>query len=490
MALNDRNIVITPNTGQAADPRIVFSGANASLGPQNITLQVYPTSNGTLSFEGSAGQLFSITNDLTGTIFSVNDVSGIPSIEVLATGLIKLAQYNGNVVLGSGTDNGTDKLQVTGNTRMAGNLVVTGSFQTASINSTPIGNITPSTGAFTTLTSNGATTFTANTGSTSSTTGTLVVTGGVGISQNLFVGGSFTTGSINNTPIGNVTPSTGAFTTLAANNVVSFTLNQASTSTTTGTLRVTGGVGVSGNIYTGGTVALTANSTRIQQTNTGTWSGDAGAGFGKLEYHSNRWYVNAGSDSTEVVRFRRGASDIAWLSNAGALTISSTLTVTGNNITLASTNSRDKYRVWNDSTYTIGMTTPFTFGSLNNDYAMTFQFSNTDARGFWWGDTAHTGAQGAMALSTNGKLTVADSIRLGYGESDTTIPGATYKLDVSGDAFVSGSVRAGTPFWENQKVIAANRTLDATVNTMSIGPVTINDGVSVTVPDGGSWVVV
>ena len=32
--------------------------------------------NGTLSFEGSAGQLFSITNNLTsGSIFSVNDVS-------------------------------------------------------------------------------------------------------------------------------------------------------------------------------------------------------------------------------------------------------------------------------------------------------------------------------------------------------------------------------------------------------------------------------
>jgi hypothetical protein len=114
MATSDKNIVITPNIGQTADPKIVFSGADAALGPQNITLQVYPTSNGTLSFEGSAGQLFSITNSLTGTIFSVNDVSGIPSIEVLDTGLVKLAQYSGNVLLGTHTDNGTDKLQVNG----------------------------------------------------------------------------------------------------------------------------------------------------------------------------------------------------------------------------------------------------------------------------------------------------------------------------------------------------------------------------------------
>ena len=102
MAHSDKNIVITPNIGSTtADPQIVFSGANASLGPQNITLRTYATSNGTLSFEGSAGQLFSITNSLSGVIFSVNDVSGIPSIEVLDSGLIRLAQYSGAVAFGN-----------------------------------------------------------------------------------------------------------------------------------------------------------------------------------------------------------------------------------------------------------------------------------------------------------------------------------------------------------------------------------------------------
>lgn len=115
MANSDKNILITPNVGSStADPKIVFSGADASTGPQNITVQIYPTNGGTLSFEGSAGQLFSVTNTMSGTIYSVNDVSGIPSIEVLDTGLVKLAQYSGNVLLGTGTDNGTDKLQVNG----------------------------------------------------------------------------------------------------------------------------------------------------------------------------------------------------------------------------------------------------------------------------------------------------------------------------------------------------------------------------------------
>ena len=100
MALTDKNIVITPNIGATDDPKIVFSGADASTAAQNITLYTYPTSNGTVSFEGSAGQLFSITNDLTGTIFSVNDVSGIPSIEVNADGTINLAEFGGNVFIG------------------------------------------------------------------------------------------------------------------------------------------------------------------------------------------------------------------------------------------------------------------------------------------------------------------------------------------------------------------------------------------------------
>ncbi len=63
MSNTDKNILITPNIGSSTDdPKIVFSGADATTSAQNITLKAYPTSNGTLSFEGSAGQMFSITN--------------------------------------------------------------------------------------------------------------------------------------------------------------------------------------------------------------------------------------------------------------------------------------------------------------------------------------------------------------------------------------------------------------------------------------------
>jgi hypothetical protein len=77
------------------------------------------------------------------------------------------------------------------------------------------------------------------------------------------------------------------------------------------------------------------------------------------------------------------------------------------------------------------MKSGYTYGGLN-DYAMSFQMSNDANRGFWWGDSAHNDASGAMALTTNGRLTVAASARIGFGESDTTSPGTNYTLEVNG----------------------------------------------------------
>jgi hypothetical protein len=94
MADSDKNIVITPNRSQTAQPTIVFTGK----GNVPITLKLLDDSNGTMSFEGSAGQLFSINNNLsTGTIFSVNDISGVPMIDVDASGLVRLAPLGGTV---------------------------------------------------------------------------------------------------------------------------------------------------------------------------------------------------------------------------------------------------------------------------------------------------------------------------------------------------------------------------------------------------------
>jgi hypothetical protein len=103
MANSDKDILITPNVGQTSEPLIKWNGAN------NTPLYTRVLDDGTVSFEGTAGQLFSISDGLSGTIFSVNDISGIPSIEVLDDGTVKLAEYGGTVTI-----NGQDISSIAG----------------------------------------------------------------------------------------------------------------------------------------------------------------------------------------------------------------------------------------------------------------------------------------------------------------------------------------------------------------------------------------
>jgi len=108
--------------------------------------------------------------------------------------------------------------------------------------------------------------------------------------------------------------------------------------------------------------------------------------------------------------------------------------VNGNDITMAATNARVKYRVWSNDTYGIGMHNTVTYGGINNDYAMTFQMNNDVDRGFLWFDSDDTLAQGAMALTTDGYLTVANGVRIGYGKTDTTKPGVGIDVQTTADA--------------------------------------------------------
>jgi hypothetical protein len=98
------------------DVNYLISGASA------IKMRLLSGDCGSLSFEGSAGQLFSITNNLgTGSIFSVNDISGIPSIDVDANGKIVLAGFTGNV--GVGETLPSEKLDVLGNLKVSGDYI-------------------------------------------------------------------------------------------------------------------------------------------------------------------------------------------------------------------------------------------------------------------------------------------------------------------------------------------------------------------------------
>lgn len=132
MAASDKNIVISPQRGSTTNsPSIVFTGD----GNDPISIYALDGVPGSLSFEGSAGQLFSITNNLTsGSIFSVNDVSGIPSLDVDASGLVKIAPLGGTVAIGQSTVTAGQTVDIKGNLRVDGTLTITSTANIANLN--------------------------------------------------------------------------------------------------------------------------------------------------------------------------------------------------------------------------------------------------------------------------------------------------------------------------------------------------------------------
>jgi len=115
----------------------------------------------------------------------------------------------------------------------------------------------------------------------------------------------------------------------------------------------------------------------------------------------------------------------------------------------SSSQTRNKISVWSSlSSYTIGMKSGFGYGGLGGDstgtnYAMSFQMSNTNDRGWWWGDTSHSDVQGSMSLTTDGELVVAKSLSVGAGE--TTRTAADRPLEVTGNALIDGRLTIEGP---------------------------------------------
>ena len=132
MADSDKNILISPQRGSSTDsPSITLTGD----GNDPISIYALDGTVGALSFEASAGQLFSITNNLTsGSIFSVNDVSGIPSIDVNSSGTVQIAPFGGTVALGQTTVTTGTVFDVKGDVRIDGDLSITSTTLISNLN--------------------------------------------------------------------------------------------------------------------------------------------------------------------------------------------------------------------------------------------------------------------------------------------------------------------------------------------------------------------
>jgi hypothetical protein len=67
----------------------------------------------------------------------------------------------------------------------------------------------------------------------------------------------------------------------------------------------------------------------------------------------------------------------------------------------------------------------------------------------------------------------------------------TWKEVGGGGGLLTGPITASNnPFFRNSPTISANYTITTAYNEMSIGPMTINNGITVTVNSGATWTIV
>ena len=159
---------------------------------------------------------------------------------------------------------------------------------------------------------------TAATVATSTTTGALIVSGGAGIAGNVYVGGNIVTSGSS----GNIS---------GVNNISTISINVTgvtpSTSTTTGAIIASGGVGVAGNVYASGNLVTTA-TTAATSTTTGALIVGGGAGIAGNVYVGGNINV-AGTNSFFTNKVGIGTSSVVG-ANSNVLTIYGTTSVYGN----------------------------------------------------------------------------------------------------------------------------------------------------------------
>ena len=75
-----------------------------------------------------------------------------------------------------------------------------------------------------------------------------------------------------------------------------------------------------------------------------------------------------------------------------------------------------------------------------------------------------------------------------------TLVSGTHIKSVNGSSILgSGNLIVGAQqdvFYENAQAVASNYTITTNKSAMSAGPVTLNSGVTVTIPSGSRWVIV
>ena len=92
----------------------------------NGKVEIYNSGSTVFDVQGSQGQLFSITDSLSGSLFSVNDISGIPILEVFSDETVKLGTFGDEAIIVNGNETTTKNLTANGDISSSGDLYIDG----------------------------------------------------------------------------------------------------------------------------------------------------------------------------------------------------------------------------------------------------------------------------------------------------------------------------------------------------------------------------
>ena len=93
-------------------------------------------------------------------------------------------------------------------------------------------------------------------------------------------------------------------------------------------------------------------------------------------------------------------------------------------------------------------------------------------------------AAGIEAVSEGDFSATNNATKLSFKTAASEAATEKASLSSAGNFTISGAI------WENGRTIAVNYTISSSHNAMSCGPITINSGISVTVPSGSVWAII
>jgi hypothetical protein len=153
------NILINPNSGIIEFTTGIAGGSSFNtnftggafatrlgydnFGSLNLTSYVSNiTGLDRFSIDGANGRLFSVTDNLSGSLFSVNDIAGLPIIEAFDNNTVIMGAFNKNDFILTGNSLGLGGVPNTGTTKLfiSGNLDVSGMIRTPQQNKTFVYN--------------------------------------------------------------------------------------------------------------------------------------------------------------------------------------------------------------------------------------------------------------------------------------------------------------------------------------------------------------